>query len=215
MKISVLILTHNRPDLFKRCIESVITAYKHFNVNLEILVNNDSRDITEVYPKMTRYYYSSSSNISVLYQLLFEKASNEYVYFLEDDDVMGKDFFFEVSQHTEDILYFNYIPHEWDVSFISFFDYTNKRGTKEDFLDEYDDHNYQFGQICFKKECLDINDFPSDNHLQNDFVIFKKLHGSFKTIPKFLYRQTTDGGDNISFKMLCKDDRWISLNHKE
>ena len=208
MKISVLIPTHNRPQLFKRCIESVITAYKHYNVDLEILVNNDSRDIQELYSDLVQYEYNQSDDLSDIYRGLFGRASKEYVYFLEDDDIMSKEFFYEISRFKEDIFYFNYIPFEWHHHFISFFEYTGKKGTKEEFLDGYDDHNFQFGQICFKKECLDIKDFPTGNNVHNDFEVFRKLRGSFRTIPKFLYRQTIDGGDNISFRHTEKDDKW-------
>lgn len=210
MRISVLILTHNRPQLFKRCIESVMTAYKHWNVDLEILVNNDSNDIEELYIGYIKYEYNKSDNLSDLYRGLFEKATGEYVYFLEDDDVMSKEFFYEVSRYSDDILYFNYIPYQWHPSFISFFEYTNYRVNKEEFLKGYDDHNFQFGQLFFRKVCLNINDFPDDNCLQNDFKIFQRLEGSFRPINKFLFRQTIDGGDNISFHKLNKDGRWIS-----
>ena len=216
MKISVLILTHNRPELFQRCLKSLIHAYNKVDtytkgvLDLEIIVNNDSRDIEEVYTDHIKYQYVQSDNLSDIYRSLFERASGEYIYFLEDDDVLSVDFFHELSKCPEDILYFNYVPHEWQPSFVPFLEYTSRKGmTKEEFLDGYDDEHFQFGQICFKKKCLDIKDFPTDNTLQNDFEIFKKLNGSFRTVPKFLYRQTTDGGDNISFRELNKDSRWI------
>jgi glycosyltransferase involved in cell wall biosynthesis len=208
MKISVLIPTHNRPHLFKRCIESVVKAYEHYNVDLEIIVNNDSKDVQELYASLTKYEYNQSDNLSDIYHGLFERATKDYVYFLEDDDIMSKEFFFELSRFDEDILYFNYIPYQWHPSFITFFEYTGYRVDKEQFLERYDDHNFQFSQLCFRKECLDINDFPDDNCLQNDFKIFQRLRGSFRPINKFLYRQTVDGGDNISFKGLNRDDRW-------
>jgi len=210
MKISVLILTHNRPQLFKRCLDSVTHAYRYWKTDLEVLVNNDSDDITELYHDTVTYSYNKSDNLSDLYRDLFERATGDYVYFLEDDDVMSIDFFYEVSKRQADIMYFNYIPHKWEQSMIGFFEYTNKKCTKDEFLDRYDDHHFQFSQIFFKKKCLDINQFPTDNNLHNDFKIFQRLKGSFVTIPKFLYRQTTDGGDNISFKSLNKDERWIT-----
>jgi glycosyltransferase involved in cell wall biosynthesis len=55
MKLSILILTHNRPILFKRCINSVLNNLPNFDI--EILVNNDSKDITEIYHDNVNIFY--------------------------------------------------------------------------------------------------------------------------------------------------------------
>ena len=211
MKISVLIPTHNRPKLFERCIQSVFSAFKFFPVELEILVNNDSNDIVEQsFDGINiRYFYHRDTNISTIYKKLFCESGGEYVYFLEDDDIMAETFFQVLSEFDEDILYFNYVPYKITKNFIDFFKYTNNQfSSKEDFLLNYDDFNFQFGQICFRKKCLNLDEFPSDNYIKNDFLIFKSIKGTFKNIDKYLYRQTIDGGDNISFKDLNKDYRW-------
>jgi len=208
MKIHVLILTHNRPTLFKRCIDSVIDAFHHYNVDLCITVNNDSNDITEVYTDMIKYQYKTSDNLCDLYLDLYKQSGDGYVYFLEDDDILSIDFFEVLDGYTEDIFYFNYIPYKWSTNFLSFFKQTIGDCTKDDFMVGYNNHNFQFGQICFKKKCLDVNDFPDDNYIQNDFVIFKLLEGSFRKINRFMFTQTTDGGDNISFPYLNTDGRW-------
>lgn len=210
MKISVLIPTHNRPKLFKRCLESVLLANMHHKVDLEIIVNNDSNDIVEMVRDVATYHYEQSDNLSDIYKGLFEKATKEYVYFLEDDDIMDIRFFEILDNYNEDIFYFNYSPYNWNIEFVIFMRYANNDYDKETFLAKYDDHHFQFGQICFRKSCLDINSFPNDNNLHNDFKIFQRLNGSFRSINKILYSQTTDGGDNISFKLLNKDTRWIS-----
>ena len=200
MKISILILTHKRPELFKRCINSVITAYNKFPLknNVEILVNNDSNDIKEIYSNLPIIYSYNNYNLGNLYFDLFKRANGEYVYFLEDDDYISEDFFEIFSQYNQDIMYFNYKPYKWMLHFTEFFKYTNNvYKDKEHFLQNYDPWNFQFSQICFKKKCL--NDFPTDDNLQNDFEIFKRLKGSFININKFIFTQTTDGGDNISF----------------
>ena len=46
-KLSILILTHNRPLLFERCINSVLRNLPNYEI--EILVNNDTNDIKEIY----------------------------------------------------------------------------------------------------------------------------------------------------------------------
>jgi glycosyltransferase involved in cell wall biosynthesis len=205
MKISILILTHNRPELFKRCINSVIAAYNKFSINIqdvEILVNNDSNDIQEIYSDNSNLhinYFYNNYNLGNLYFDLFKKAKGEYVYFLEDDDYISEEFFKVFSQFNQDIMYFNYKPFKWLNHFTEFFKYTNNiYKDKEDFLQNYNPWNFQFSQICFRKKCL--NNFPTDDNLQNDFEIFKRLKGSFISINKFIFTQTIDGGDNISFK---------------
>ena len=214
MKISVLILTHNRPKLFTRCIQSIFSAYDLCPVDLEILVNNDSYDITEIYKSGVDiiYSYEANHNIGLIYKMLFDKASREYIYYLEDDDIMAIKFFDELSKHRYDIFYFNYVPYKVTTDFIKYFDYTKAHlnSTKEEFLDGFNDYNFQIGQMCFKKTALPYGEFPVNNYIKNDFVIFKSLTGSFKALDSYLYKQTTDGKDNISFKEYNKDPRWIN-----
>jgi len=192
----------------------VFGAWHKHKVELEIIVNNDSNDISEQNCDgiPITYLYERSQNLSDIYRLLYDKATKEYLYYLEDDDIMSENFFEELSQYNEDVFYFNYIPHKMSHSFIKFFGYTTTHGTKTiaEFLSKYDSHHFQFCQICFKKKALDPNAFPTTNDLHNDYKIFSSLVGSFRAIPKCLYTQTTDGGDNISFKALNKDPRWIS-----
>lgn len=214
MKISVLIPTHNRPKLFERCIQSVFDAYDQHPVDLEIIVNNDSNDIVEQHKDGIdiTYNYYKDSNLSKIYKMLFDQANKEYIYYLEDDDIMDISFFDTLAQHSADIYYFNYHPYKFNLSFIKYFTYTAEHlnNNKEQFLASFDDHNFQFSQMCFKKSALPEDQFPTDNYLKNDFLIFKRLQGTFKPLNVCLYRQTTDGQDNISFKAYNKDPRWTS-----
>ena len=214
MQISVLIPTHNRPKLFERCIQSVFDAYDRCPVDLEIIVNNDSKDIEEKFKLGVNvsYCYETNNNLSRIYKLLFDRAQNEYVYFLEDDDLMDIDFFSSLSQYNADIYYFNYHPFKFDLKFVKYFSYVldHIEDNKEEFLESFDDYNFQFSQICFKKSALAQDQFPNDNNLKNDFVIFQRLKGTFKPLNLCLYRQTVDGKDNISFKDYNKDPRWTS-----
>ena len=89
MKISFLILTHNRPHLFLRCINSIL-QFK-FSYPVEILVNNDSNDISEInIPDYNiKYFYYNNPNIGYIYKLLFDQSTGEYIFFLEDDDYLS------------------------------------------------------------------------------------------------------------------------------
>jgi hypothetical protein len=173
----------------------------------EIIVNNDSNDIEEIHDHNVTYHYKQSDNLGEIYKFLFDQAQGEYVYFMEDDDMMHPNFYNSISLFDEDIIFGNYVPYKWDGSFI---DYMKSRPQmdKEEFLEDFDPHHYQFSQILFRKKALAEGDFPVDNHLQNDFVIFQRLQGTFRITNTFFYKQTVDGKDNISFKEYCKDPRW-------
>ena len=68
MLLSILILTHNRPTLFKRCISSVIDNFIESQFDIEVIVNNDTRDITEVYDDRfdIRYMYECDNDYVVI-----------------------------------------------------------------------------------------------------------------------------------------------------
>ncbi len=211
MRISVLIPTHNRPKLFERAIKSVITAYNYHPVDLEILVNNDSDDITPIHHKYIpiKYFYEKSDNLSHIYKHLFDEATGDYVYVLEDDDIMLPVFFKTMDQQTADVIYANYIPYKVTQDYLKFHSYaSNTFDSKDEFMAGYDEFHFQFGQICFRKSALPDGAFPRDNTITNDFAIFEALRGTFVALPTVIYRQTVDGHDNISFKAYNKDPRW-------
>lgn len=204
MKYSILIPTHNRPKLFKRCLRSALDAIGPRS-GIEVIVNNDSGDIQEIRDPRVKYFYKKSENLGEIYKWLFDMAQGTYVYYLEDDDVMNPNFFDYVESLDQDIIYGNYVPWQWDSHFVDFFKFRHNTD-KDEFLETYDDYHFQFGQILFKKAAL--TDFPVTNYLQNDFEIFKRLKGTFRCTNRFFYTQTIDGGDNISWESFNKDPRW-------
>ena len=67
--ISVLIPTHNRPALFERAIRSVFNTTT--SLKLEIIVNNDTRDISEIYSNIpVKYMYTQHEDLSIIYKKL-------------------------------------------------------------------------------------------------------------------------------------------------
>lgn len=216
-EISFLILTHKRPHLFKRCIESVINnCPQYFREHIEIIVNNSSLDIEEITNDDIRikYFYNTSSNLSDLYTTVYDNSNGKFVYFLDDDDFILTTFFKNIIPELDnELIMFGYIPY--DVDNIKKFKIFLKNITSDyKSLDDYFRVNlnlkyFQFGQYMFKKDCLNREDFPTDNCLFNDYkIIWHIKHTKFKYINKTLYKQTTDGRDNISFKEYCKDKRW-------
>jgi len=195
IKLSILILTHNRPELFKRCINSVLNNKPD---NVEILVNNDSDDIQEI--EGAKYFYHKSEDLSDIYKMLFSEAKGEYIWFLEDDDYATS-------------LFYKYIDYNYDINYMNYVDayfFKNHKKPKPFKIEEENDQ-FQLSQILFKKSLLDIKDFPKNNILHNDWFLFQKIkNDSIKIIEKYMFIQTIDGNDNISSKNLCKDERFMS-----
>lgn len=207
MKISFLILTHNRPKLFKRCIESILK--QEFDFDIEILVNNDSNDISEDYMSSDivsiKYLYKQDQNLSNLYKYLFDLAIGEYIYFLEDDDYLSPNFAKHISnnfKYNSDMYYMNYKRANATVSELL---------NNSDFKQEKMNLNFQLSQILFKKFLITDQTFPKDNKLDNDWLMYQEIEkqtDSITLISNLMFIQTTDGNDNISFPHLNKDIRW-------
>ena len=203
-------MTHNRPELFKRCLRSVL-----YNVpsNVEILVNNDSRDIEAIPHNQVQYFYDSSDNLSSLYEGLFDRAKGEYIFYLEDDDYLLENFWKTVQCEigTVELLMFNYYSSKKDMKrYLKFFRANlHLVGTNDFkyFIDNYNDEEFQLSQIIFKRDIL--VHFPKVDSIDNDFMLFSMLMAKqIKYINKPLWVQTYDGKDNISLKQFCKDERF-------
>tara|TARA_E500000318_G_scaffold44252_1_gene41838 strand:+ start:6051 stop:6713 length:663 start_codon:yes stop_codon:yes gene_type:complete len=217
MKLSILILTHNRPKLFKRCIDSVIKNLPNFDI--EILVNNDSNDIEEVYNKniQIKYFYRKFKKLGDTYKFLFFESVGEYILFLEDDDYILPIFFKHI-QLKHDLYVSNYLPlpllKTYDFKkVLSKIDctsvYNNSLNFKQ-YLSLYDPRYFQLTQIVFKK--ASATKFFESNYkstLDFDYNLFVSLDvNTFKCIKSPIWVQTNDGGDNLSFSELNRDERY-------
>lgn len=198
MKLSILILTHNRPFLFDRCIKS---ALHNITSDIEIIVNNDSCDITEIQHPNVTYYYNKFENLSQIYQFLLSKATGEYVYYLEDDDYLVNDFL--SIDLDSDIIAGNYFPKyhpAWVLECVGL--YKNATVSPAEFASNLNLKHLQLSQHIFKRTCIDQFEFPMDNNVHNDINLV--LHAcsnasAVRTMNKVFYFQTTDSNDNISF----------------
>lgn len=219
MKLSILILTHNRPLLFQRCINSVLKNLPNYDI--EILVNNDSNDITEVYNDVVTisYYYKNNKKLTDTYKFLYEQSKGEYIYYLEDDDYIKSDFFKHLN-FNYDINFLNYISKDiltnkknltsYCKRFFNKLKPLSKINNLSKFLNTYKPRDFQFSQIVFKRSGIIY--WPSKDNINNDYKIFKSLNlNTILYISKPLWVQTTDGCDNISFNNLNKDKRFKNV----
>lgn len=199
MRLSILILTHKRPELFQRCLES---ARKQLCDDVEIIINNDSNDISiDSYHPNISYYFNKFENLSQIYEFLLHKAQGEYVYFLEDDDYLTDDFL-KIELDAE-LICGNYCPTYEPNDILKYLKtYNDNIISSEQFLDTLNIDDLQLSQFIFKKDTIEDFVFPNDNNIHNDINLV--MHAltridNVKTINKVLFYQTTDGGDNISF----------------
>ena len=203
--LSILILTHKRPKLFKRCVESVLSKYENCSdkFHLEILVNNDS-DTTD----LIEYKEFKSDYLSDVYMHLINSAHGEHIYILEDDDILLNSFFdVYYNNRDKDLILGLYYP-EYGLKDISKFMFRKESYKFNYFLNNIFNKDYikffQLGQIIFKKSIF--NTIIKGNYIDNDVYLFKNLNtDTIHLSNKLLYKQTTDGNDNISFNHLNTD----------
>lgn len=215
MKISILILTHNRPHLFNRCINSVFKQQFPSDTSIEILVNNDTKDIEEIYHEkiIVKYFYETTEELSEIYRRLYMRSSGDYVYFLEDDDYLNGKFSTSMS-YTHDVYFHNYYssPLAHEHGMIGAINRVKQPieilnvKTVDEFRKIFKPRYFQLGQLCFRRE-IGRNFFSIENRptqLSYDLQLFKTFTNSttIKYISTPTWVQTTDGGDNISFDIL-------------
>lgn len=117
MKVSVIVPVYNNEQYIERCLNSIQNqSYK----NLEVIVINDgSKDNTKIklqkYNDDTRFTIVNKSNegVSKARNLGLEKASGDYITFVDSDDWIEKDTYLSVIEEIKnnknnDIVSFNY-----------------------------------------------------------------------------------------------------------
>lgn len=199
INLSILLLTHKRPKLFQRSLESVLP---YLTPEIEVIVNNDSSDIQEIQNSNIKYNYRKFSNISSVYEFLFTNSKGKYIYFLEDDDYLRKEFF---EQNLDaDIISGNYCPTYKPDNFFELINLFKNEITydKKTFLSRLNLEHLQLGQFIFKRDLIEDFSFGKDNNVHNDIRMVyhaSQKSNKFRMTSKVFYYQTKDGNDNISF----------------
>ncbi len=205
--LSILILTHNRPELFNQCIRSLLKL--HYPFQIEVLVNNDSNDIHKVYSGNSgtnqikiKYFYEANTDLSLTYKFLFEKANGKFIYFLEDDDLLLPGFIsglkYISSPKPPDIIMGLYRCYNSKHQKLLINEYYKNKDIR--YVPEF----FQLSQIIFRKNCLKDIDFPTGNNIENDEKLFRSISTqNFINLPILFFQQRVDG-KNLSLKELIK-----------
>ena len=186
-KISVVTLTHNRPDFFKLAIYNFNTI-NYPSDKLEWIIydtSNDEMVVENQLPslsdreKLNIKYIKNNSIISIgkSRNLACKQASNDIIVFMDDDDYYPPN---SVTNRVKALLNSNKnivgccILGSFDINkFISFIEsksFDKKLGLK-----------ISPATLCFKKEILDNNLFDDEN-IDEAFTLINNNYNNFKEI---------------------------------
>ena len=170
-------------------------------VDVEVIVNNDSNDITEIAHPQVTYYYNKFDSLCEVYQSLLYKATGEYVYFLEDDDYLAPMALDIKLSH--DLIVGNYCPTYNPTNMIEIMSiHKDDIVSSSAYKAQMNLKHLQLSQYIFKQSSIIDFSFSMDNNIHNDIRLV--LHAlsninTVHTLRRILFFQTTDGNDNISF----------------
>lgn len=145
MTLSILILSHNRPELFNKLIQRVIDMNP-----FEIIVNNDSDDIDE---SDNYILYHKKGSLNELYKFLVSKSHGSHIWFLEDDDIPLVLPELHNNSTIHRYLSSSLIIQQADIN----------------------SPEFQLSQCCFKREDLNFDKISPYNCIFNDWHLAKDI----------------------------------------
>ena len=202
--LTILIPTHNRPKELRNALISILAA--RIVVPFKVIINCDDESVPEEivndYPSLDITFYKKKfRNWGEVYEFLIKQCETEYLYFLEDDDILKTNFDFllpstESTKWMDEFDYYfgYYLSHEREgVSVVKlkrwFSTLLKKNNMHKKLLTGVpeDLKHFQLGQLVIKKRC--IKKIPINNDKYNDYYLFKDNPGSIKYIDKVFYKQ--------------------------
>ncbi|MEG0289980.1 MAG: glycosyltransferase [Erysipelotrichaceae bacterium] len=97
-KISMIVPVYNTSKYLKKCLDSIVRqTFQDFEA---IIINDGSTDDSEAiilpytkeYPSLIKYYYKTNGGIGSVRNFGLEKATSEYLCFVDSDDCIDKDY---------------------------------------------------------------------------------------------------------------------------
>lgn len=195
MKLSILLTAQNTIDTFNQCIFSILESYKKINgLDLEILIYNRLDNLTLISKDNIdiTYYEGKNYNFTTDFEFngfLFEKASGDFVYIIDDDMIVLEDFFESILSFliSYDIIIFKYLNNTINFNNLNFNKNFPLANDKNIFQKRLTNKNlFLINQVIFKK--TSILKFPDKNFQGTDFDVFKNINGLVKVINKNLCR---------------------------
>lgn len=215
MKYSVIIPVYKAEKTLERCLDSLI---KHQRDDVELLVINDgspdkSGDICRKYAEKhpcIRYFEKENGGVSSARNLGLEKATGEYLLFVDSDDYVSDDYFAvidqAISEKAPDMIIFGYRNFGGNDSAWTLGDYFSSgecdtAGKAADAM-----RKYLFSPQCskvLKREIIRKNALKYDDSLSigedQTFLFSYAMHmNSILSIGKCLYNVSVENADSLS-----------------
>lgn len=107
-KISTIIITHNRYNLLKQCLDSILNQHKYKSDEI-IVIDDGSTDQTRATIKnlqkrykSIKYFYQKHKGYSAARNLGLKNAKGEIIFFTDDDCIVEKGWFRKILKRFEE-----------------------------------------------------------------------------------------------------------------
>lgn len=178
IKLSILILTHNRPKLLEKAVESVARGDIR---DVEVVILNTGEPFNPPDKWKVDYYYNPRLELTESYEFLIQKAKGEYSVFLEDDDrLIFNTIWDNILRYEHDLYLFNnYVNDEIGHKFVTTKIWSDQEFNSRELLQKIPkiDSNgeYHLGQLVFKTDLAQAIEFPDSNCIGMDEYFLYKL----------------------------------------
>jgi glycosyltransferase involved in cell wall biosynthesis len=231
MKYTVIIPVYNAEGYLDECLSSVINQTLKFEKHIEIiLVNDGSQDNSEhiclkykeKYPNNVKYIHIKNSGPSVARNIGLKNVDSktEYVLFLDSDDKLDENVFYEVEQYFSKYQDINLavIPVYYfeGLSGPTKLNWRFERGSRViNILDEFYAPQFYIGGTIFKSSILENYFFNEKLNFWEDAIFVNQLilkEGKYGVIAntKYWYRKRNSNDSLVDLSWNSKS-RYIDL----
>ncbi len=174
--VSFIIPTHNRADVLRDCLESVVNQTY---TNIEVVVVNDNSqdntdDILSEYKnryKFFNYYNNDGKGGNAARNFGIKMANGEYIAFMDDDDICE---LFRIEEQMKPILennfYYNFV-----VSSFYLFGRNGEKKQVTDYLKPVDSIGFTVRWLVKKEILLKVGGFDTEQPALQDVEFFWRL----------------------------------------
>lgn len=183
--LSILVLTHNRPEMLKQAMESINGGA--IPNSYVVLLNNG--DAIELDPSWNvDYHHIPGLGLTESYKYLIDQAKGEYSIFLEDDDKLKlEEPWQNMIVYDHDIYLHNFVvKDEVANKFYPVEIWEDKEFTAKEFLLSMYDYDtkgeFHLSQMIFRTSLAKQIDFPDSNVIGMDEYFLHRLVTLSKTV---------------------------------